>query len=847
MFRNTSLAATAGALTWDLNNNCVSMASMFEFSNFSQPVAFINTLGLRDMSRMFYGASFNQNVSFDTRSVTSMESMFARTTAFNQTVSLGADSLLNANAMFEFSAMNSPVTLTNSFSLRSTARMFGNARRFNQLVTLQTGNVTNMTGMFASASAFNQPLNLDTGNVTTMLNFLNGATNFNQDVNFDTSQVTTMDSMFKGAVRFNRPVLFNTANVYCMCEMFRDCHSLNSQVHFSPTNSLRLLDYTFQDCHSFNQFLNFSTRTVEAMISLFENATDFNQSLAHWDVRRVTTMQRMFYDAKSFNQPLFSNTSSVADMTSMFEGATNFNQPINFQSPSLRDTTDMFRGAAKFNQPLNLQIAQVTTMDGMFKGANSFQQNLSGWNASTVSSCLEFCDYCGLPSFPLCMPCTDAARFTSLKNNSVCSCPPGEFVITASQCGVDFCALTQADPGLQVDCVASTPKPTPAPGSPTPVFTIISPILNITRNDTNATTFVFTLPIFPQALAQLGRVVPQPCSGQQMTCEWQDPHTAEFLQSGCVVSATNVDLGSGIMGTQCTCEHLTVFAIVLRDEMQLAPLCQAEQVDYVLIALYGVLGVFLSIQIARLFFHRVIRISLAQHSLLLLACLLRVAFLIAKPVIDSLPGLVMLGLLPSAISLSLFIYLLLTWASLQLFAMKVSPFAKLRVPFVLVTICVFLLIVAIVVAVAVTDGDGQTHIDIVTDGSYVLAALYFVVCLLVLISGLGLTRILSPGASRDSNDWRSAFRCRAFSATIGLSLALFVGACLWVAAVQAEILGSSVGTLATITAFYVCDWLSLVVITWLFAMGVSGAVRKAKGSSASNKTTADASRSHDPL
>lgn len=41
-----------------------------------------------------------------------------------------------------------------------------------------------------------------------------------------------------------------------------------------------------------------------------------------------------------------------------------------------------------------------------------------------------------------------------------------------------------------------------------------------------------------------------------------------------------VDMGSGIIGTECTCSHLTVFAIALRNSKQLAPMCHASEVDY---------------------------------------------------------------------------------------------------------------------------------------------------------------------------------------------------------------------------------------------------------------------------
>jgi len=121
---------------------------------------------------------------------------------------------------------------------------------------------------------------------------------------------------------------------------------------------------------------------------------------------------------------------------------------------------------------------------------------------------------------------------------------------------------------------------------------------------------------------------------------------------------------------------------------------------------------------------------------------LRIAFLVAKPVIESLAGLVMLGLLPSVIALNLFIYLMLTWASLQLGTINVDPFARFRIPFVVVAVGVLVLAIALVIAVAASDATDAATVrqDVVSSGSYVLAALYAAVCVLVILAGFGLRK-----------------------------------------------------------------------------------------------------------
>jgi len=63
--------------------------------------------------------------------------------------------------------------------------------------------------------------------------------------------------------------------------------------------------------------------------------------------------------------------------------------------------------------------------------------------------------------------------------------------------------------------------------------------------------------------------------------------------------------------------------------------------------------------------------------------------------------------------------------------------------------------------------------------------------------------------------------------TNGLSLCLFLGACLWVTAVQTNILVSYAATESISVAFYVVDWISACMLASLFFAGVSATAKRA--------------------
>lgn len=82
------------------------------------------------------------------------------------------------------------------------------------------------------------------------------------------------------------------------------------------------------------------------------------------------------------------------------------------------------------------------------------------------------------------------------------------------------------------------------------------------------------------------------------------------------VSAQDVPLdNSSLSGVQCTCNHLTVFALLLRANLQQEALCQAEVQDYFLIALYALIMSVALIQVYRLTSVKSYEISLTANDL----------------------------------------------------------------------------------------------------------------------------------------------------------------------------------------------------------------------------------------
>lgn len=240
--------------------------------------------------------------------------------------------------------------------------------------------------------------------------------------------------------------------------MFADAVAFNSSVTFTNTSKLTYIGQMFRGATNFNQPITFSTDSLQYTDS-------------------------MFFGATAFNQPIDFQANKLAVTTSMFANAVSFNRPVVLRnSLMLTTTTNMFANATSFNSMVNISsTANVTNMDFMFLNVGrGFGQSLANWNTDAVTNCSNFCESCGLPSFPRCDPCGGAPRRVSSSRGLVCKCPAAE-----PNCGADLCPFFQVTGSLMVDCLAPAPSPAGPPGVPPslPPKIIISPLYNITNGD----------------------------------------------------------------------------------------------------------------------------------------------------------------------------------------------------------------------------------------------------------------------------------------------------------------------------------------------------------------------------
>lgn len=385
------------------------------------------------------------------------------------------------------------------------------------------------------------------------------------------------------------------------------------------------------------------------------------------------------------------------------------------------------------------------------------------------------------------------------------------------------------------------------------LIVVLSPIVDIEPllldNSTNSSLtgdITFTLPFNQQLRAVTEYQITQQsgCLSPILRCEWQDPKTKLWSDSGCKLVADYVDVGgTGVRGATCNCSHLTVFSLIMRAKLQNVPMCQAETADYVLIGLYALVFVVSLVQFVRLLVvSRTFKGSktginlLFQHLPVILAALLRTLFLVIKGQFGDSPqelaGVVALGLLPSAIMIVLFLYLICTWATIKMFSMLQNPFEKLRIPFIIIIILIVGLVCAVSASIASIDPSESSSVALV--GSYIMAGLSALVCLLICVFGISLVQLLKK--SKNSSGHSRANRL--LYLIVSLSVCLFLQAAVFVAAVESGVLLSSVATFSVSAAFAFFDLLSMIIMLVLLAPGVKYVVQTGL---ASNRTDVSSS------
>ncbi|MCP4523833.1 MAG: DUF285 domain-containing protein, partial [Candidatus Gracilibacteria bacterium] len=169
------------------------------------------------------------------------------------------------------------------------------------------------------------------------------------------SHITSMEEMFFGATNFNHNIGdWDISNVNDLNSMFWGARSFNQDI--SSWNTSNVTDFGF----------------------LFTYAQLFNQDIGDWNVSKVTNMSQTFYRAESFNQDINDwDISNVVYMPSMFNEAFAFNQPLD-----------------KWGD----KLTKVQNISGLFFRSSytggpdylSFDQDISNWDTSNISQCVDF-------------------------------------------------------------------------------------------------------------------------------------------------------------------------------------------------------------------------------------------------------------------------------------------------------------------------------------------------------------------------------------------------------------------------------------------------------------------------
>ncbi len=165
-------------------SNVTDMRSMFDGTQFYQPIGNWDVSNVTDMREMFRNSTFNQPIGdWDVSNVTDMKYMF-QFSPFNQSIgNWDVSSVTDMSAMFGGSKFNQPIGDWDVSSATDMSITFGGSE-FNQPIgDWNVSSVTDMSQMFNN-SPFNQPIgDWDVSNVTGM-NFMFRNTPFNQPINF---------------------------------------------------------------------------------------------------------------------------------------------------------------------------------------------------------------------------------------------------------------------------------------------------------------------------------------------------------------------------------------------------------------------------------------------------------------------------------------------------------------------------------------------------------------------------------------------------------------------------------------------------------------------------------------
>lgn len=370
-----------------------------------------------------------------------------------------------------------------------------------------------------------------------------------------------------------------------------------------------------------------------------------------------------------------------------------------------------------------------------------------------------------------------------------------------------------------------------------PHDTVLSPVIDIiivdesgNEVDVAGETVTFSIPLPLNVTVPPDRVLSLTetrcgISTTTVACAWWDAPRMRWTQSGCQSKRVGAKI-------ECTCTHLTEFALVVREKkQQQKPECQVPKSGighYVGAGLFVLLAAVATMQMVRLAFADRTRSRdvdrpqlLLRHVAVLVCALLRATVLVMRANQLSATVLVLLASVPYAIEFATLADLV--WVFLQaLLSMKTKLLARARPIYLLLAFLLCTLILASAACIVLKQDDPNVAVAL----SYGMASLILLACFVVCVTGLLLVKHLRTNAR--SNSKNSALDVKLSRVTFIVSVSLMLQSVGWVMSVQLAVLPQDPQIVALALgvdfAFYAMGLLVLGAYLWLKAAAVRYAV-----------------------
>jgi hypothetical protein len=379
-------------------------------------------------------------------------------------------------------------------------------------------------------------------------------------------------------------------------------------------------------------------------------------------------------------------------------------------------------------------------------------------------------------------------------------------------------------------------------GVTVPIDVPITPITSIDIYDNNGTLVnvknlsepITISSVIPSAISTLLSFGSTKCSTTpQPICSWFDHTTNQWSTSGCTtVSVTSSTDGSGSSTVQCSCNHLTEFAVLARESMCGITYADEEKVYSAFTILYLIIMIASLVQLSRVIIYTGKKCKLdllaAEHVCVFIIALFRAVVLFIRSDLSwsgvkltdmSLVAIGLLTAIPYLFQFIAYTFLVATWASVYHFAMEKrgsSPFDKLRTPFIIVNTIIGIIVFGLFGAIGGTN-DADVANKLSMTGTIIMAILTLVMVIVYLVYGRALINTLTKTGGKAAAE--SPVVRRLYFATAAFCTCFAIESILWIisAIILDNVYQDAAGLLG---AYYGVNWCSLVIIIALFRQGI---------------------------